>query len=455
MNKIFKVVWSKVRNAYVVVSEIAKNTVSGVGKRNRVKRFSMGATLAAVALTSSFFVSNCAWAADMTKATMQNYLVIKSVDSAEEDASLYKDYMKNDKGEYVYYNGKKVVDTNTKYNVGEEKQIDGYNYILRKVETNNNNNNGYYWVRKGYDVKIVNDDKYFQGAQVNYKVSPYATVSNPSSDNLAFAARNGIVDTEDKTAVNNDILHKLTYTNYAAGTNGGIYVPEGWNYYIYRDDQNGDKRAVDVGTNLTANFKEVDYNNETGHYQFNGEDVQFENVYAITLKNENSPTIGVFLTSENGNEVYTGPVYGLNNEILVTAYDSQSKTWSTVWGVEMPDPNASIASMTVGQFQDVLDDIHAEDVILSNADIEKTVVDGTNGTINLQNKKGNVVPGIGISRSAEQGRNTVITISDADDGTISLETGTRVVANGGEYKQLLVNLNICIYCLLRRRANGT
>ena len=29
MNKIFKVVWSKVRNAYVVVSEIAKNTVSG------------------------------------------------------------------------------------------------------------------------------------------------------------------------------------------------------------------------------------------------------------------------------------------------------------------------------------------------------------------------------------------------------------------------------------------
>ena len=56
MNKIFKVVWSKVRNAYVVVSEIAKNTVSGVGKRNRVKRFSLGATLAAVALTSSFFV---------------------------------------------------------------------------------------------------------------------------------------------------------------------------------------------------------------------------------------------------------------------------------------------------------------------------------------------------------------------------------------------------------------
>ena len=45
MNKIFKVVWSKVRNWYVVVSEIAKNTVSGVGKRNRVNRFSMGGSV--------------------------------------------------------------------------------------------------------------------------------------------------------------------------------------------------------------------------------------------------------------------------------------------------------------------------------------------------------------------------------------------------------------------------
>ena len=45
MNKIFKVVWSKVRNCYVVVSEIAKNTVSGVGKRNRIGKVSLAATL--------------------------------------------------------------------------------------------------------------------------------------------------------------------------------------------------------------------------------------------------------------------------------------------------------------------------------------------------------------------------------------------------------------------------
>ena len=433
MNKIFKVVWSKVKHCYVVVSEIAKNTTSGGARRCRMGKVSLAAAMAAAVLTSSFAMPNSAWAAEIVTATMQNYIAIKGVDSVGDDTSIYEDYQKDRFGDYIYdTNGNKIIDWNSILSVDSTKEIDGYNYILRKIDSPNND--GYYWVREGYDIKIINNDKYFLGAQVNYKVSPYATVSNPSSDNLAFAARNGIVDTEDKTAVNNDILHKLTYTNYVAGTNGGIDVPEGWNYYIYRDDQNGVKRAVDVGINLNENFKEVTYNNETGHYQFNGEDVQFENVYAITLGKDTSPTIGVFLTSENGNEVYTGPVYGLNNEILVTAYDSQSKTWSTVWGVEMPDPNASIASMTVGQFQDVLDDIHAEDVILSNADIEKTVVNGTNGngTINLQNKKGNVVPGIEISRSAVQGQNTVITISDADNGTISLETGSRVVANGGE-----------------------
>ena len=56
MNKIFKVVWSKVRNCYVVVSEIAKNTVSGVGKRNRIGKISLAATLAASVLTGGFFL---------------------------------------------------------------------------------------------------------------------------------------------------------------------------------------------------------------------------------------------------------------------------------------------------------------------------------------------------------------------------------------------------------------
>ena len=36
MNKIYKVVWSKVKNCYVVVSEIAKNVISGSVKSAKV-----------------------------------------------------------------------------------------------------------------------------------------------------------------------------------------------------------------------------------------------------------------------------------------------------------------------------------------------------------------------------------------------------------------------------------
>ena len=54
MNKIYKVVWSKVKNCYVVVSEIAKNVISGsvksakVGTAPLVKGAALGAMMAFV-----------------------------------------------------------------------------------------------------------------------------------------------------------------------------------------------------------------------------------------------------------------------------------------------------------------------------------------------------------------------------------------------------------------------
>ncbi|MBR5486395.1 MAG: ESPR domain-containing protein, partial [Phascolarctobacterium sp.] len=62
MNKIYKVVWSKVKNCYVVVSEIAKNVLSGgvksakVGAAPVIKGVALG-TLMAVVITGN------AWAA--------------------------------------------------------------------------------------------------------------------------------------------------------------------------------------------------------------------------------------------------------------------------------------------------------------------------------------------------------------------------------------------------------
>lgn len=64
MNKIFKVVWSKVKHCYVVVSEIAKNTTSGGARRCRMGKVSLAAAMAAAVLTGSFAMPNEVRAAD-------------------------------------------------------------------------------------------------------------------------------------------------------------------------------------------------------------------------------------------------------------------------------------------------------------------------------------------------------------------------------------------------------
>ena len=53
MNKIYKVVWSKVKNCYVVVSEIAKNVITGAVKSAKVgssvaSGLAMGAAMASL-----------------------------------------------------------------------------------------------------------------------------------------------------------------------------------------------------------------------------------------------------------------------------------------------------------------------------------------------------------------------------------------------------------------------
>lgn len=71
MNKIFKVIWSKARNCYVVVSELAKSHDDGHVRRRRSGCCRKAAVLAAFVLTTSLSAvpvwaadSNGVWAAD-------------------------------------------------------------------------------------------------------------------------------------------------------------------------------------------------------------------------------------------------------------------------------------------------------------------------------------------------------------------------------------------------------
>ena len=415
MNRIFKVIWSEARNAYVVVSELTKRQSKSCSTKKLL------ATLIAAGVFSMAGMHAPVTAAKIKEATRDNYIAI--------EATHFKE------GDRLYINdGRK--------HVGDSVHINGYKYILTKIQISGDQD-ALYWVRDGYGLKVETDAKYFEGADTGLKVSPYKlkdSASTESTKGLVIRGLSGISDTKIKTAVNEDSLHLLSYDNYAGVSNsGGIETKRSYNYFILRNNEWEDV-GLDVtpnGENFSKNFQEVNYNETTGYYEFNGKQVAFENVYNIDNK------LGVFLTSPNGKEVYTGPVYGLHNEILITAYDEKSKTWSTVWGGEMSDPNSTIGSMTVGQFNNILADIHNEDAILADADVVKTVVNGTSSAINLQNKKGNLIPGITVTRTAIDGSDTVVTITEEENknNKIDLVTGSRVSAeaSNGNLTKLTIN----------------
>ncbi len=429
MNRIFKVIWSEARNAYVVVSELTKRQSKSCSTKKLL------ATLIAAGVFSMAGMHAPVTAAKIEEATRDNYIAI--------EATHFKE------GDRLYINdGRK--------HVGDSVRISGYKYILTKIQISGDQD-ALYWVRDGYGLKVETDAKYFEGADTGLKVSPYKlkdSASTESTKGLVIRGLSGISDTKIKTAVNEDSLHLLSYDNYAGVSNsGGIETKRSYNYFILRNNEWEDV-GLDYtpdGQNFSKNFQEVNYNKTTGYYEFNGKQVAFENVYNIDNK------LGVFLTSPNGKEVYTGPVYGLHNEILITAYDENSKTWSTVWGGEMSDPNSTIGSMTVGQFNNILADIHNEDAILADADVVKTVVNGESSTINLQNKKGNLIPGITVTRTADQGSDTVVTIAEQGNANskIDLVTGSRVSAETSDGNLTKLTINGVDYALSGVDTNTT
>jgi hypothetical protein len=54
MNKIYKVVWSRVKNCYVVVSEIVKNHCGGAGGQSAAAVRGCAVLLAVAALTGGY-----------------------------------------------------------------------------------------------------------------------------------------------------------------------------------------------------------------------------------------------------------------------------------------------------------------------------------------------------------------------------------------------------------------
>ena len=405
MNKIFKVIWNEARNAYVVVSEIAKNHGS---KSCSTKKLLAMLIATGVMTCASFDVLAAEPAAKETAA--QQYVALKakefdvkplliSPDRAEWDAQ--------QKG---------------------EKKIGGYTYRYDKTNK--------YWVREGYVLTVYeNGGKYTQLSDNAIRADVAYTGTGVPEGILqsvtSTVAHNGVV------THSGDSLQKITAGSYAGVSHGGgPEVAGSWNYIIQDSSwkssgaeyQNGYVDLID--NKMPKGFKtigsELEWDEAKQTYTYQGKAVDYRNMYVIEGK------LGVF-TNFDGSEVYTGTVYGKHNEILMTVKDN-GKFYS-YWAASVTDPSVTMETYPVSKYNSDLAVID-KNITDLNKDIikEVTLTKGDDSAIiRLVRNGGNAVDGAitVTSGGGTDGKDTFVKISNAaDTEEKTFATGSKVEVNG-------------------------
>ena len=150
MNKIYKVIWSKVKHQYVVVSELAHSN----GKQSRTAKRSLRSRIAALVVCGAIAAFGVFGAlpmeqafADGAQTTQSQYIAIGDANREEATSHSQTGHWEGsgwDK-EWVY----------DEY----YKTIDGHTYVYTETETE-----GAFWVREGYTIEVVDNAERFTGA---------------------------------------------------------------------------------------------------------------------------------------------------------------------------------------------------------------------------------------------------------------------------------------------------
>lgn len=322
MNKIYKVIWSKVKNQYVVVSELAHSN----GKQSRTSRNSIRSRIAALVVCGAIAafgvfsaLPNSAYAAGEGAtggtATSAQYIAIL-VDGSNYSSRNYRTFT-----------------------------VDGKRYTYNKVNLGGQN----YWVREGYTAEIEYQ-KWYDGAVSSNVIKVYKTGENVDDGGLlqSYQTQHSTGNVTTHTGYN--------IQNASTGMYGGAVntsqptTPSSFGYHIDLDGSGDYATRVSTGAvwdkhfphqenNFSKYFKTVTL--ENGIYEYNNEPVATNNLYVIDGK------VGVFV-NQNGT-VYTGTVYGDNNEILMSAIGDDNEIYS-YWSTKVNDPRATIGTMTVDQY---------------------------------------------------------------------------------------------------------
>lgn len=433
MNRIYKVIWSKVKHQYVVVSELAHRD----GKRSHSVNKSVKTMLAVLAVCGMTALSG---------------LGIETIyaDGAETTPGQYIAVAVGANNKYKWpgwpYNTYEEGDTRT----FTDAQGHEHNYTWVKVGDNN------YWVRKGYTIDIVEQPRYGGAGQEkpDKNIIIYTHKGeNADSDGLVQSYQN-VQENMNINTLNGDRLFSTDTAIYGGAVNTSVTEVSENEEYIINEGATAiggsSHTNLDIKGGPNSYFQPVNYDSKTGLYHFGSIDltdniVSTENLYVV------NGTVGVFtktLGGETMNDIYTGDVYGRNNEILMTGVNDKGK-YVSYWGTEVVDPNATIGSMTIstlqGKFDEVdsnIEKIHKDDI----KEIQVTPKDNTDsskgGTIGLLTNGnfdayGNPIGGANIPGSitvssigGTEGNDVAIQFANSD-GSFTVDAGSKVVGMTG------------------------
>lgn len=407
MNKIFKVIWNEARNAYVVVSEIAKNHGS---KSCSTKKLLAMLIATGVMTCASFDVLAEKPVAATTAA--QQYVALKAKEFDKipfPGTSDWKEYEAQKDG---------------------KKKIGDYTYTYDRTNK--------YWVREGCVLTVdKNGGKYtpLSANQIRADVAYKDGVAEGILQSVtSTVSANGTVTNMGES------LNKVTAGSFAGVSHsGGTEVAGSWNYIIQDSSWEGSVNAenhkdgyVDlIGNKMPKGFitaesnKGLVWDNNKQAYTYKGKAVDYSNVYVIEGK------IGVF-TNKEGTKVYTGTVYGKNNEILMTVKDKDNNFYS-YWAAEVTDPSATMATYRVEEYNKNLAKLVENDDALNRNDIKEVTLtnDENSATIGLMRNGDKAVDGAitVTSGGGTDGNDTFVKISNAADTKgKTFATGSKVEA---------------------------
>ena len=345
-------------------------------------------------------------------------------------------YWDGRKNRWVYY---KVNDTRT-FTDAQDKT---HTYTFVNVGGKN------YWVREGYTITIEEGSRFTAYDQSGDVIAPedgsfiIDSQKSPDADDAGLISSSEVVLAENEhRQTNSGALVDVSAGIYGGAVNsGGTEVKSRYNYYI--NDNNSGWKDVGNKENISGMgnyFRQVFRQSDGTYRTATGITVSTDNLYVIDGK------LGAFFNSNNS--VYTGNVYGLHNEVLMTGVDSVNGNYYSYWGTKINDPNMSMSNMTIGEHDKIVDGLqtnidHVNGDIVQEIKLDGnkagqggTYQDGKGGTINLERRgywngtefvdTGSVDGGITISSEGGTGGKDVAIKFANEDGSFTVDAGSKV-----------------------------